>query len=172
MYIVASSYFLRHLRSLDFFNLDLGKTRKLQGNKDTKETFRKVSEFELKYHKLYQRDLVKFGSIGKIVFYDDVRFDKNTYLIFKDDEIYEVVWTNEDMVDVKNYILGVLRKIDMMDEDEEDEEETQTKNNNIENTTWTSKDEKNGGKKYAINQRLSKEEYREQLLRLHENKNK
>ena len=174
MYIVANSYFLRHLRELEFFNLNLGKTRKTQGSKDGKESFRKVSEFELKYHRLYGRDLLLFGSIGKIMFYDDVRFDKYNYLIFKDEEIYEVSWTNEDMVDVKNYILGVLRKIDTLDDDDEEELSEEKTPAYLEKTetTWIAKDDKNNGKKYMINQNLSREEYREQLLRIYESKNK
>ena len=43
MNIVANSFFLRNLRNLEFFNLNLGKTKKMQGNKEEKEKFRKLS---------------------------------------------------------------------------------------------------------------------------------
>ena len=47
MNIVANSFFLRNLRNLDFFRLNLGKTKKLINNREKPDSFRKVSELNL-----------------------------------------------------------------------------------------------------------------------------
>lgn len=162
MNIVANSYFLHNLRKLEFFTLDLGKSKKIvEKNKTSnKSVFRKLSEFEVKYTNLYNRSVNIYGNIGKATFYEDVMLKKNVYLIFNGDDIYEIEWTDDDIKDFKNYILESLRKVHEINND----------SNNINNhdNTWESNNEKNNKKSYLINQELSKEEYRMELLRLKE----
>lgn len=165
MVIVSSTYFLRNLRGLDFFTLDLGKTRKIVGSNENE--FRKLDEFKIKYKRLFDRDVLKFGRIGdRISFYEDVRMEKDLYMIFKDEDIYEINFTQEDISDLKNYILETLRKIDDF-ETEEKENDNQNKmivNDELKDDEgWVATDEKNKGKRYLINQTLSKEEYRKQI---------
>jgi hypothetical protein len=166
MNIVATSYFLRYLRTLDFFTLNLGQTRKLVNQKESIETIRKLSEFEIKYNNIYNRSINKFGSIGKITFYEDLRASRYKYLIFKGDDIYEIEWSEEDMKDVKNYILETLRKIDDLEKEPSDEEIREKQQLVDSESTWVATDDKNKGKRYKINQTLSREQYREQLLNL------
>jgi len=165
MIIVSSTYFLRNLRGLDFFTLDFGKSRKIVGS--TKDEFRKLDDFTIKYKRLFNRDILKFGRIGdRINFYEDVRMENDSYIIFKDDDIYEITFKKEDIVDLKNYILETLRKIDDF---ETEEKQTEDKNQNIINEqlkneeNWIATDEKNNGKRYSIDQTLSREEYRKQI---------
>lgn len=165
MNIVANSFFLRNLRNLDFFTLDLGKTRKIINNKDKNTTFRKLSEFEIKYGNLYNRAIMLFGNIGRITFYEDLHLDRHKYLIFNDDDIYEISWTEEDVKDFKNYILETLRKIDNIGKEEETEHSSIEDYDDI----WEAKDDKNKGKKYMINQNLTREEYRQELLKRFQN---
>jgi len=163
MKIVSSTYFLRNLRNLDFFELDLGKSKKIVG----KDEFRKLDEFVLKFRNLYSRRITQFGRIGKrIEFYEDNEMPKNEYVIFNDDDIYEMIFTQDDIKDLGNYILETLRKIDTLHQQEIEE-----KNNNQllskehigDKDGWLATDDKNSGKKYMIKQTLSKEEYRKQL---------
>jgi hypothetical protein len=162
MNIVGSTYFLRNLRNLDFFTLDFGKAKR-----DAKSnTFRKVDEFIVKYRTLYNRQLVKFGKIGdKITFYEDLAMDNNEYAIFKDDDIYEITFQPEQVVDMENYILETLRKID----EAESEEKEMTEHNEqmvravVGEQGWVAKDDKNYGKTYTVDQTLSREKYREAL---------
>ena len=49
MDIVANSYFLRNLRNLPFFTLDLGKSKKIVNDENNR--FRKLNEFQLRYEK-------------------------------------------------------------------------------------------------------------------------
>jgi hypothetical protein len=89
MNIVGSTYFLRNLRNLDFFTLDFGKAKK----DDKSQTFRKVDEFIIKYRGLLNKQIVKFGKIGEqITFYEDLSMENNEYVIFKDDDIYEITF--------------------------------------------------------------------------------
>jgi hypothetical protein len=167
MNIVANSYFLRNLRDLPFFTLNLGKSRKLVN--DEKNRFRKLSEFQIKYENLYGNSLMEFGSIGnKVKFYEDVRIKGKRFLIFKDEDIYEIEWTDKEIEDVEGYLLETLRKVDETEEqvDETDEYNYQKiEEYATENDVWIAKDEKNQGKKYMIDQTLSREEYREALLK-------
>lgn len=167
MNIVSNNYFLRNLRNLDFFQLDLGKSRKIPG----KDEFRKLDEFSIRYRNLYNKDILKFGKISdKIFFYEDVTILSNMFLIFKDGDIYEITYEKDDIKDLKNYLLNILRKVDEYESNEE-----KTKNQNLMNINnkisemgehWEAKDDKNRGKKYLIDQTLSKEEYRKKLLEL------
>jgi hypothetical protein len=169
MDIVANSFFLRNLRNLDFFTLNLGKTKKLVGATDKKDSFRKLSEFEIKYNNLYNRGIMMFGNIGKITFYEDVLMSGHKYLIFNNDDIYEIEWTEEDISDIKNYILDTMRRIDEIDNEDEDDSVHGSIDNF--NNTWEAKDEKNRGKKYLVNQNLSREEYTKELLKIFESQN-
>lgn len=164
MNIIANSFFLRNLKNLSFFTLDLGKTRKNVG-KDNKDTFRKLSEIELKYDQLYHRTLLIYGKIGSVNFYEDLRLTGDKFLVFNNDDIYEIEYQKDELSDFENYILGIMRKIDEIDKPDEQ--------NNVDyENAWSApkNDDKNKGRKYLINQNLSKEEYREELLKLKENK--
>ena len=162
MNIVGSTYFLRNLRNLDFFTLDFGKARR-----DAKtDTFRKVDEFIVRYRTLYNRQLVKFGKIGdRITFYEDLAMANNEYVIFKDDDIYEITFEQNQIEDMENYILDTLRKID---EAENEEKEMVVHNQKmvkeiVGDDVWVAKDDRNYGKSYTIDQTLSREEYRKAI---------
>lgn len=163
MKIVSSTYFLRNLRNLDFFELDLGKSKKIVG----KDEFRKLDEFVLKFRNLYNRRISQFGRIGKrIEFYEDNEMAKNEYVIFNNDDIYEMTFTQNDISDLGNYILETLRKIDTLQQQEIEEQSNNqmlSKENIGNEDGWVATDEKNNGKKYMINQTLSREEYRKEL---------
>jgi len=167
MNIVANSFFLRNLRNLPFFTLNLGKSKKLVG--DEQNRFRKVSEFQVKYNNLYGTSIMEFGSIGKKVkFYEDVTIKSKSFTIFKDDDIYEIEWSEKDLENLEDYLLETLRKVDEADEQITEKDEHNYKRIEEyaeENVIWIAKDEKNNGKKYMIDQTLSKEEYREALLK-------
>ena len=46
MHVVSSTFFLRNLRNLNFFTLDLGKSKKVVG----KDELRPVDDFIIKYN--------------------------------------------------------------------------------------------------------------------------
>jgi len=164
MNIVGSTYFLRNLRNLDFFTLDFGKAKK----DDKSQTFRKVDEFIIKYRNLFNRQIVKFGKIGdQITFYEDLGMDNNEYIIFKGDDIYEITYQPEQIADMKNYILETLRKVDEAESDQKEMDEHNEKmiRETVGDEGWIARDDKNYGKVYTVDQTLSKEEYRKELLK-------
>lgn len=162
MNIVGSSYFLRNLRHLDFFTLDFGKSKKDQKT----DKFRKVDEFIVKYRELYKKQIMKFGKISdKIIFYEDLAMENNEYVIFKDDDIYEITFDNNEIKNMEQYILNTLRKIEESEEKEVDIDEHNQKmvKDFAGNDVWVANDDKNFGKKYVIDQTLSREDYRKQI---------
>lgn len=162
MNIVSNNSFLRNLRNLEYFKMDLGTTRR---NVNTGK-FKKLSEFELKYSNLFNNNsLIKYGSIGKASFYEDMEIKEKMYYIFKDEEAYEIHYTDDDMLDFGDYVLSSMRKIDEA-ESEEDKETYSSTAEYIENggEVWTSDDVKNGKKSYLVDQTLDKNEYQKQLL--------
>ena len=170
MNIVANSYFLRNLRNLPFFTLDFGKARK-----DAKsDTFRKLDDFIIRYRTLYNRHIVKFGKIGEhIKFYEDLSMENNEYVIFKDDDIYEITFTQDEILNMEDYILDTLRKIDESENEEKQMEEYNEKmvRETVGDEVWIANDEKNKGKAYSIDQTLSREEYRKALSKRFRRKN-
>ena len=168
MDIVANSFFLRNLRNLPFFTLKLGQSKKVVNDENNR--FRKLNEFHLKYKNLYGGSLMEFGNIaGKVNFYEDVTIKGKLFLIFKDEDIYEIQWDDDELVDMESYILETLRKIDESENDESENEEVNY--NKIEeyasennHDLWVAQDDKNKGRKYVIDQTLDKNAYREALL--------
>ena len=163
MNIVGSTYFLRNLRNLDFFTLDFGKAKK----DDKSQTFRKVDEFIIKYRTLFNKHIVKFGKIGEqVTFYEDLSMTNNEFIIFKNDDIYEITYDPNQISDMESYIIETLRKVDDAEADEKQmtEHNQQRSQEAIGEEGWRADDDKNYGKTYSINQTLSKEEYRKALL--------
>jgi hypothetical protein len=167
MDIVANSYFLRNLRNLPFFTLDLGKSKKIVNDENNR--FRKLNEFQLRYKNLYGGSLTEFGNIGnKVKFYEDVTIKGKLFLIFKDEDIYEIQFDDKEIEDIEGYLLDTLRKVDQAEETESETEEYNYKK--IEeyaenNDVWIAHDEKNKGRKYMVDQTLDREAYREALLK-------
>ena len=97
--------------------------------------------------------------------------DQYKFLIFNEDDIYEIEWNNGEISNFRNYILETLRKVEQINDENE---ENNNEENHIEeyDNTWVAKDDKNRNKKYLINQNLSREEYRKELLKFHEKNNK
>jgi hypothetical protein len=92
--------------------------------------------------------------------------ERYKFLIFNGDDIYEIPWNDEEISDFRNYILDTLRKIDNIGKEEVSEHSIEEYSE-----TWEAKDEKNRGKKYLINQNLSREEYRNELIKRFESNN-
>ena len=77
MNVVGGNAFLRNLRNLEYFKMDLGTTRR---NVKTGK-FKKLSEFELKYANLFGNPLLKYGTIGSATFYEDMEIKEPRYFI-------------------------------------------------------------------------------------------
>lgn len=173
MNIVGGNEFLRNLRNLEYFKMDLGQTRR-----DTKTgNFKKLTDFELKYNEIFKEStLLKYGNIGRAIFYEDISIKENKYYIFNNkNEIFEIRYNEDNLLDFENYILSSMRKIE--EAEKEEDKKVDNVNENIKNdiledeNSWESDDIKNGKKRYLVNQKLSKEEYRKQFIQRKRNKN-
>jgi hypothetical protein len=142
--------------------MDFGKAKK----DDKSQSFRKVDEFIIKYRNLFSKQIVKFGKIGEqITFYEDLAMDQNEFVIFNGDDIYEIIYNPNDIVDMKNYILETLRKVDEATQDQQAMEHHNSEmiQQSVGDEGWIARDDKNYGKVYTVDQTLSKEEYRKAL---------
>jgi len=108
MIIVANSYMLNKFSKIKIFTLDLGqalinlKTEKL----DIKDTFM------LKYFGLTGKQILTFGIIGKLKFYQDFTLSNNEFYIFNKDSIYGLTYQKEDEnQNIEDYLAGVVREI-------------------------------------------------------------
>jgi hypothetical protein len=162
MNIVGSTYFLRNLRNLDFFTMDFGKAKK----DDKTQTFRRTDEFAIKYKGLFNRQIVRFGRIGEqVTFYEDLGMQQNEFVVFNGDDIYEITYNDQEIADMRNYIIDTIRKVDEAQSEEKRmaEHNAQMISTAVGEEGWIARDDKNYGKVYTVDQTLSKEEYRRAL---------
>lgn len=126
--IVANSYVLKQFSKIEIFQRDLGKN--LTGPFDPKSKSRgegmkiKISdEFIKRYRSVTGNIIFKYGSIGKLNFYQDQTLHNNEFAVFSGDEIYEIEIENIDELinDPGEYLGTIIEKI----ENAEQEPETQ-----------------------------------------------
>jgi len=123
MEIVANSTILKKFKNIDIFELNLGFNLKGAVNMnpgkgvESKIKMKIRDEFIVKYNNLYNRYISKFGSIGTLVFYEDLNLNSNEIHIYKDKDIYEVIFTEDDKVkDMRQYLSELLESLDAQEE--------------------------------------------------------
>ena len=107
MIVVANTYMLTKFKKLSIFKLDLGvslidqKTEKL----DIKDPFM------LKYYGLTGKQILSYGTIGKLKFYQDYTLQQREFYIFNK-EIYGVEYTSTDEeVNIEVYLAELVKEI-------------------------------------------------------------
>jgi hypothetical protein len=76
------------------------------------ETIQIKDGFMLKYLNMTGKQILTYGSIGKLVFYQDFTLPQKEYYIFNDDSIYNLVYTdNDSKVTPENYLASVVQEI-------------------------------------------------------------
>ena len=78
MIVVANTYMLNIFRQISIFKLDLGKNlMALNGEKvDIKDPFM------LKYYNMTGKQILTYGSIGKLSFYQDFTLSSKEFYVF------------------------------------------------------------------------------------------
>ena len=129
MIIVANSYMLNKFSKIKIFTLDLGqalinlKTEKL----DIKDPFM------LKYFGLTGKQILTFGIIGKLKFYQDFTLPSNEFYVFNKDSIYGLTYLKDDEAkNIEDYLAGVVREINEKEGIVNSEEMTPIASPNIE----------------------------------------
>lgn len=122
MTIVANTYMLNLFRKIPIFKLDLG--RNLIDLKQ--EKIHITDGFMLKYFSMTGKQILTYGTIGKLKFYQDFTLPDREFFVFNDESIYGLTYTTEDSkISPENYLASVIQEIN----EKEGIKETQDKSN-------------------------------------------
>jgi hypothetical protein len=112
MRVVANGIVLNKIKTLDIFKLDLGnsmidqKTNELS-IKDT---------FVYKYYTLFGKQILKYGNIGKLSFYQDFNLSGREYIIFNDEKMYNVIYDkDEEKLEIDEHLSKIIQEIEMVE---------------------------------------------------------
>jgi len=80
-----------------------------------------------------KQQILTFGSIGKLIFYQDFSLPSKEFYIFNDDSIYNLVYTEEDSkISPENYLASIVQEINQKEGiKENDKQESGRKNPDI-----------------------------------------
>lgn len=157
-FIVANNIFIKKLRDINGFKMELGKSRRDKDNENINFT----DDFSFNYKQNFERLIDKIGTLGIIEIYFDGNLSATEMVIFKDNFMYDIEYDLYDINNIRNYLSQILQKID------NSVLSHSVQINNVENLTtkkWTSDNEKNKGKAYKVKQDLSKEDYLKELTK-------
>ena len=108
MIVVANTGMLSIFRKIPIFKLDLG--RNLIDLKEEKIRIRDA--FMVKYLNMTGKQVLTYGTIGKLFFYQDFTLPNNEFYIFNDETIYGLVFTSEDAkLSPENYLATIIQEI-------------------------------------------------------------
>lgn len=155
--IVSNNSMLRKIRTIDIFKLDLGQSVLNKKN----STLEIHDEFVKRYYLQKNRLIHKVGNIGSLIFYTDIVIKEDILIIYYNNKEYNIEY-KDDGTPFKSYLSSLLKKIE---EHELQYAEEMEKLKQQENDKWVANDEKNSGKSYFVDQRLSKEEYLKEFKR-------
>jgi hypothetical protein len=108
MIVVANTFMLNVFKKISIFKLDLGKNL-IPINGETVEI---KDPFMLKYFNMTGKQILTYGSIGKLIFYQDYTLSTNEFYIFNDESIYGLEYTDADSkVSPENYLASLIQEI-------------------------------------------------------------
>ena len=127
MTIVANTFMLNIFKQIPLFKLNLGfglidmKSEKIE-IKDT---------FMLKYLNMTGKQILTYGSIGKLIFYQDFTLSSKEYYIFNDETIYGLQYTEEDSkISPEKYLVSIIQEINEKEGIKENKQEENTSKRN------------------------------------------
>ena len=143
MTIVANTYMLNLFRQIDLFKLNLGKS--LTPINEDRIVIK--DPFMLKYLNMTGKQILTYGSIGKLIFYQDYTLPQKEFYIFNDESIYSLVYTDNDTKNTpQSYLASIIQEINEKE--------------GIKESSDTIKDKKKGP-----DMKLPKEQYIEEMLK-------
>jgi hypothetical protein len=143
MTIVANTYMLNLFRQIDLFKLNLGKS--LTPINEDRIVIK--DPFMLKYLNMTGKQILTYGSIGKLIFYQDYTLPQKEFYIFNDESIYGLVYTDNDTKNTpQSYLASIIQEINEKE--------------GIKESSDTIKDKKKGP-----DMKLPKEQYIEEMLK-------
>ena len=130
MIIVANTFMLNMFRRIPIFKLDLG----VNFIDLREENIRIKDPFMLKYLNMTGKQILTYGSIGKLIFYQDFSLSDREFYIFNDDSIYGINYLPEDeKLSPENYLASIVQDINEKEgiKETKKEEISQKKNPDI-----------------------------------------
>ena len=108
MIVVANSFMLNIFKRIPIFELNLGTSLiPLKG-----ERVKLKDPFMLKYFNMTGKQVLTYGKIGKLIFYQDFTLPNRDFLIFNDDTIYSLYYSNEDSeLSAESYLASIVKEI-------------------------------------------------------------
>ena len=95
-------------KKIPIFKLDLGTS--LMSFKEEKVVIKDA--FMMKYLNMTGRQVLTFGSIGKLIFYQDFSLSDKEFFIFNDETIYNLIYTDEDSrISPETYLASIVKEI-------------------------------------------------------------
>lgn len=144
MIIVANTYMLNIFKKITLFKLDLGNSLI-----NIKTGVIAIKDgFMLKYFNLTGKNVITYGTIGKLIFYQDFTLPDKEFYIFNDESIYGLNYTVEDeKLKPDEYLVSIIKEIN---------EKEGIKEN---------KEDQNKIKPLGPSQNLPKDQYIEEMLK-------
>jgi len=108
MIVVANTYMLNIFRKISIFKLDLGDS--LISLKEERVVIK--DPFMMKYLNMTGKQVLTYGQIGKLIFYQDFTLSDKDFYIFNDETIYKLNYTSEDSkLSPENYLASIVQEI-------------------------------------------------------------
>lgn len=108
MVVVANSYMLNIFRQITLFKMNLG----LSLIDIKTERFDIKDGFMLKYLNMTGKQILTYGSIGKLNFYQDFTLPNREFYIFNDQSIYTIIYSDDDAkMTPENYLASIIQEI-------------------------------------------------------------
>lgn len=106
MTIVANTYMLNIFKQITLFKINLG------GSIVPVKDGQSKDPFTIKYINMTGKQILTYGTIGKLVFYQDYTLPQREYYIFNDDSVYNIMFTNDDLkISPNNYLASIIKEI-------------------------------------------------------------
>ena len=100
---------LNIFRKIPIFKLDLGE----KFISENKERIEIKDSFIVKYFDMYNKMILKFGSIGNLSFYQDFLLKSKEYYIFNNNSIYKLIYTEDKFnLNPETYLTSIIKEID------------------------------------------------------------
>jgi len=108
MIVVANTFILNVFKQISIFKLNLGMNL-IPINGETVEI---KDPFMLKYFNMTGKQILTYGTIGKLIFYQDFTLSTKEFYIFNDDSIYCLNYSEIDSkISPETYLASLVQEI-------------------------------------------------------------
>lgn len=126
MRVVANGIVLNKIKTLDIFELDLGESMTDQKTGE----FVIKDPFIVKYYTMFGKQILKYGKIGKLIFYQDFTLVEREYFVFDNEKLYTIMYDkDEEKLNIDEHLVNIIKEIETVEGINLSEEEEKRKKN-------------------------------------------